>query len=125
MRTEPCPVLNDVFEAMKADAADQLRRREVLRTIDPLLLDRISKTDPATLQRFFECFYLWEPPVDEDERKQGIARIQLATIVVGHISVQRNKDDPTLTMELPLYAGVTCRYKSDGTKWCWGHYSAE
>jgi hypothetical protein len=125
MRTEPCPVLNDVFESTKADAADQARRGEALTTIDPLLLDRMSKTDPVMLQRFFQCFHAWEPPVSEAMSKQGVVRIVTATIVVGYISVQRNKDNPTLQMELPLYAGVTCRYKSDGTKWCWGHYSAE
>jgi hypothetical protein len=122
MRTEPCPVLNDVWEDMKADMEDQRARNEVLRVIGLKVRDRLDKADLDTVKRFFECFTFEEIPVSESDRQKGIVRILSGFIIIGEETGPWSKEDPSQLGELRVYARVSCYQKADGTHWCWGRY---
>ena len=121
MRREPCQVLNDAFEGMKADWEDQRRRSEVLNVIHHEILGRLDKADLETVKRFFECFELSEEPPTDDERRRDVVRTLAADIIVGHFPVVWSKENPVL-VDRPVIARVVCRQRSDGTHWCWGRY---
>ena len=128
LRTEKCPVLQDVFERMQADAAEQELRfnpREPPEKVRRDILERLETVDLDTLRRFFACFQPqeWEPP--ENERRLGVVQLLTVFMIVGYVDVPWSKDLPGSTVAMPKYALVTCHVKADGARWCEGRYHVD
>jgi hypothetical protein len=130
LRTEKCPTLQDVFESMQADAAEQERKGGPKGGMPPPdisrgILERLETVDLDTLQSFFECFRFRESQVSEADRRQGVVRSLSALIVVGYVDVPWSKDIPGSTVKRPQYALVACEQKADGTRSCHGTYNVD